>query len=61
MRARVDFAGRGGVGSRGSRRGAEFFKEESMPISWRNDFEATLKEAKAQRRPILLDFNATPT
>jgi hypothetical protein len=32
-----------------------------MPINWRHDVDSILKEAKAQRRPVLLDFNAAPT
>ena len=31
-----------------------------MPIEWRKDVDAALAEAKAQGRPLLLDFNAAP-
>jgi hypothetical protein len=29
-------------------------------ISWRHDIDAVLEEAKAQGRPVLLDFSAAP-
>jgi len=29
-------------------------------ITWRNDFEPLLEEAKAKNRPVLLDFSAAP-
>jgi hypothetical protein len=31
-----------------------------MAISWRNDVDAALAEAKASGRALLLDFNAAP-
>lgn len=31
-----------------------------MQISWRHDIDTVLEEAKAQRRPVLLDFSAAP-
>jgi hypothetical protein len=31
-----------------------------MQISWRHDIDATLEDAQAQQRRVLLDFNATP-
>jgi len=32
-----------------------------MAIQWRRDFDAVLEAAKAQSRPVLLDFSAAPT
>jgi hypothetical protein len=32
-----------------------------MQIQWRHDVDKVLEEAKAQRRPVLLDFSAAPT
>ncbi len=31
-----------------------------MEIAWRHDVERVLDEAKAQNRPVLLDFSAAP-
>lgn len=31
-----------------------------MPIDFRHDVDRVLKEAKAQRQPVLLDFSAAP-
>ncbi len=31
-----------------------------MQITWRTDIDTTLAEAKAARRPVILDFNAAP-
>jgi hypothetical protein len=31
-----------------------------MQISWRHDVDQVLKDAKAQRKPVLLDFTAAP-
>jgi hypothetical protein len=30
-------------------------------IAWRRDYENALKDAKAQRKLVLLDFSAAPT
>lgn len=32
-----------------------------MEIQWRRDLDTVLEEAKAQPRPVLLDFSAAPT
>lgn len=31
-----------------------------MEIQWRRDIDQVLKDAKAQRKPVLLDFSAAP-
>ena len=31
-----------------------------MVINWRHDIDQVLKEAKTQKRPVLLDFSAAP-
>ena len=31
-----------------------------MTIHWRHDFDAALADARAQKRPLLLDFSAAP-
>jgi hypothetical protein len=31
-----------------------------MEIKWRHDIDKVLNEAKAQTRPVLLDFSAAP-
>jgi uncharacterized protein YyaL (SSP411 family) len=31
-----------------------------MQINWRRDIDQALKDARAQRKPILLDFSAAP-
>jgi hypothetical protein len=31
-----------------------------MEIQWRRDVDQVLDEAKAQNRPVLLDFSAAP-
>jgi hypothetical protein len=31
-----------------------------MAIDWNHDFEATIEQAKAASKPILLDFSAAP-
>ena len=31
-----------------------------MQIPWRSDVDRVLEEAKAQGRPVLLDFSAAP-
>ena len=31
-----------------------------MQIQWRHDIDQVLKDAMAQRRPVLLDFSAAP-
>jgi len=31
-----------------------------MNIEWRRDLEQVLRDAKAQRKPVLLDFSAAP-
>jgi len=31
-----------------------------MPIEFRHDVDTVLKEAKAQNKPVLLDFSAAP-
>jgi uncharacterized protein YyaL (SSP411 family) len=31
-----------------------------MAIDWNHDFEAALEQAKAENKPILLDFSAAP-
>ncbi|HYT64041.1 MAG TPA: hypothetical protein VEL50_09065 [Gemmatimonadales bacterium] len=35
-------------------------KEVFMPINFRHDVDQVLKDAKAQRKPVLLDFSAAP-
>jgi len=32
-----------------------------MEIKWRHDIDQVLKEAKTERKPVLLDFSAAPT
>ena len=32
-----------------------------MEIKWRHDVDQVLKEAKSDRKPVLLDFSAAPT
>jgi len=32
-----------------------------MEIKWRHDVDQVLKEAKSERKPVLLDFSAAPT
>jgi len=34
--------------------------EAIMNIEWRRDLEQVLRDAKAQRKPVLLDFSAAP-
>jgi hypothetical protein len=46
-------------------RGAGFAPRPIMPIAahaiaWRHDFDGALADAKAQRKPVLLDFSAAP-
>ena len=31
-----------------------------MEIKWRHDIDQVLSDAKAQRKPVLLDFSAAP-
>lgn len=31
-----------------------------MPIDWRHDVDAALKDAGRENRPVLLDFSAAP-
>jgi hypothetical protein len=31
-----------------------------MQIEWRHDIDRVLDDAKAQKRPVLLDFSAAP-
>ena len=31
-----------------------------MEIAWQHDIDRVLDEARAQRRPVLLDFSAAP-
>jgi len=31
-----------------------------MPVQWSKDVDSALEEAKASRRPLLLDFSAAP-
>ena len=31
-----------------------------MPVQWLKDVDAALAKAKAERKPILLDFSAAP-
>ena len=31
-----------------------------MEIQWRHDVEQVLRDARAQQRPVLLDFSAAP-
>ena len=35
-------------------------KGGSMSIKWRHDVDQVLTDAKAQKRPVLLDFSAAP-
>ena len=32
-----------------------------MEITWRHDVDRALEDAKAQGRPVLLDFSAAPS
>jgi uncharacterized protein YyaL (SSP411 family) len=34
--------------------------EATMKIEWRRDVEQVLRDAKAQQKPVLLDFSAAP-
>ena len=31
-----------------------------MEIAWRTDYDRVLEEARAQHKPVLLDFSAAP-
>lgn len=31
-----------------------------MQINWRHDVDQVLKDAKTQKKPVLLDFSAAP-
>lgn len=31
-----------------------------MSIEWKNDLDAALEDAKAAKKPLLLDFSAAP-
>jgi hypothetical protein len=31
-----------------------------MEISWRHDLDRVLQDARAQQKPVLLDFSAAP-
>ena len=31
-----------------------------MEINWRHDIDQVLKDAKTERKPVLLDFSAAP-
>jgi len=31
-----------------------------MPVQWNKDADAALTEAKAKRKPLLIDFSAAP-
>jgi hypothetical protein len=31
-----------------------------MPVAWKKDADAALAEAKAGKRPLLVDFSAAP-
>ena len=31
-----------------------------MAINWRHDIDQVLEEARAQQKPVLLDFSAAP-
>jgi len=35
-------------------------REHAMPIQFRRDVDQVLKDAKAQQKPVLLDFSAAP-
>ena len=35
-------------------------REHAMPILFRRDVDQVLKDAKAQQKPVLLDFSAAP-
>jgi hypothetical protein len=35
-------------------------QEETMAIAWSKDVDAALQQAQAQKKPLLLDFNAAP-
>jgi len=35
-------------------------KEVNMEINFRHDVDQVLKDAKAQQKPVLLDFSAAP-
>jgi hypothetical protein len=40
---------------------SKYHKEVTMSeIPWRKDVDAALTEAKAARKPVLLDFSAAP-
>jgi hypothetical protein len=34
--------------------------EGNMEINWRHDIDQVLKDARAQQKPVLLDFSAAP-
>ena len=31
-----------------------------MPVEWKHDIEAALNTAKAEAKPVLMDFSAAP-
>lgn len=31
-----------------------------MPVEWKHDIDAALNQAKAESRPVLMDFSAAP-
>jgi hypothetical protein len=31
-----------------------------MPVEWNHDIDVTLSKAKAESRPVLMDFSAAP-
>jgi len=35
-------------------------EEERMAVSWNKDIDAGLSQAKAQHKPLLVDFSAAP-
>ena len=35
-------------------------EDQIMPVQWNKDADAALAEAKATRKPLLIDFSAAP-
>jgi thiol:disulfide interchange protein len=56
----VDASARGRAESNPPAAAYQFLREDVMTIEWRTDVDAALAEAKASRKPVLLDFTAAP-
>jgi hypothetical protein len=41
-------------------RRAQKRREKLISIAWEKDIDAALVEARSSKRPLLVDFNATP-